>query len=350
MTEPSKILSLSEVADLTRRALGGCGAHGQQLELAVQSVVDAECDGIRTVGLGYLPLYCGHLQVGKINRDAQPEHAQIAPSALRSMADSGFAHAAFAEAEQAFYALARQQGIAALSIVDSYSAGVVGWFVQRMAAAGIIGIGFANSPSAVAPAPGASPFFGTNPMAFAIPRGEKEPIIADMATSQVALVTIKKAAAEGRPIPAGWGYDKDGNDTTDAAAVINGGALAPAGGYKGMLLGLLVDLLAGVLSGPHCSFQAPVFKNNTGGEPKVGQFFSRASRNDAQRTRGRARRAPAGCAASRIQAQGRDRGCRGTDRTARSSGGFRGLGIMPSCPASGRSSAPEYLILKIIYI
>lgn len=273
MAEQSKTLSLSEVQDLARRALAGCGAHGQQLELAVESVVDAECDGIRTVGLGYLPLYCGHLQVGKINRDANPQHGQIAPSALRSMADSGFAHAAFAEAEQSFYTLARQQGIAALSIVDSYSAGVVGWFVQRMAAAGLIGIGFANSPSAVAPAPGARPFFGTNPMAFAIPRGEKDPIIADMATSQVALVTIKKAAAEGRPIPLGWGYDKDGNDTTDAAAVINGGALAPAGGYKGMLLGLLVDLLGGVLSGPNCSFQAPVFKDNTGGEPKVGQFF-----------------------------------------------------------------------------
>jgi len=273
MTEANIILTLTQVKDLTRRALAACGAHGQQLELAVQSVVDAECDGIRTVGLGYLPLYCGHLQVGKINRDARPEHAQIAPSALRSMADSGFAHAAFAEAEQAFYQLARQQGIAALSIVDSYSAGVVGWFAQRMAAAGLIGIGFANSPSAVAPAPGASPFFGTNPMAFAIPRDDKDPIIADMATSQVALVTIKKAAAEGRPIPPGWGYDKNGNDTTDAAAVIDGGALAPAGGHKGMLLGLLVDLLAGVLSGPNCSFQAPVFKNNTGGEPRVGQFF-----------------------------------------------------------------------------
>ncbi len=273
MSETSKTLSLAEVEDLARRALAGCGAHGAQLDYAVQSIVDAECDGIRTVGLGYLPLYCGHLQVGKINRDAAPQHGQIAPSALRSMADSGFAHAAFAEAEQAFYALARQQGIAALSIVDSYSAGVVGWFVQRMANAGLIGLGFANSPSAVAPAPGAKPFFGTNPMAFAIPRGEKDPIIADMATSQVALVTIKKAAAEGTPIPLGWGYDRDGNDTTDAAAVIDGGALAPAGGYKGMLLGLLVDLLGGVLSGPNCSFQAPVFKNNTGGEPKVGQMF-----------------------------------------------------------------------------
>ncbi|MDH3636190.1 MAG: Ldh family oxidoreductase [Gammaproteobacteria bacterium] len=273
MTEQSKVLTLAEVDDLARRALAGCGAHGQQLDIAVQSVVDAECDGIRTVGLGYLPLYCGHLQVGKINRDAQPSHAQITPSALRAHADSGFAHAAFVDSETDFYALARSQGIAALSIVDSYSAGVVGWFVQRMAGAGLIGIGFANSPSAVAPAPGARPFFGTNPMAFAIPRNGNVPVIADMATSQVALVTIKKAAAEGRSIPVGWGYDKDGNDTTDAAAVINGGALAPAGGYKGMLLGLLVDLLAGVLSGPHCSFQAPVFKDNTGGEPKVGQFF-----------------------------------------------------------------------------
>ena len=123
MTESSKILTLTEVADLSRRALAGCGARGQQLDLAVDSIVEAECDGIRTVGLGYLPLYCGHLQVGKINRDAQPAHALIAPSALRSMADSGFAHAAFAEAEQAFYALAGQQGIAAARVPDQEEIG-----------------------------------------------------------------------------------------------------------------------------------------------------------------------------------------------------------------------------------
>ena len=273
MSGAKRVLSLDEVRDLTRRALAACGAHGAQLDAALQSVVDAECDGIQTVGLGYLPLYCGHLQVGKINAGAEPKHEQIAPSAIRSNADSGFAHAAFIEAENDFYALAKAQGIAVLSIVDSYSAGVVGWFVQRMAAAGLIGLGFANSPSAVAPAPGASPFFGTNPMAFAIPRGAQSPLVADMATSQVALVTIKQAAARGEEIPLGWGYDRDGNDTTDPKAVIDGGALAPAGGYKGMLLGLLVDVLGGVLSGPNCSYQAPVFKNNTGGEPKVGQMF-----------------------------------------------------------------------------
>jgi (2R)-3-sulfolactate dehydrogenase (NADP+) len=274
MTTHNQTLSLQQIDDITRRALSACGAHGHQLDMAVQSVVDAECDGIRTVGLNYLPLYCGHLKVGKLNKDANPSHEKIAPSAIRASADSGFAHAAYEKAEADFYALAKQQGIAALSIVDSYSAGVVGWFVNRMANEGLIGLGFANSPSAVAPAPGASAFFGTNPMAFGIPRAGGQPVvIADMATSQVALVTVKKHAAEGKPVPFGWGYDKEGNNTTDASAIINGGALAHAGGFKGMLLGMLVDLLAGILSGPNCSFQAPVFKNNTGGEPKVGQFF-----------------------------------------------------------------------------
>lgn len=273
MSDINATLSLAQVDDLARRALTGCGAYGKQLDWAVQSIVDAECDGIQTVGLGYLPLYCGHLQVGKINRDANPHHAQIAPSALRSEAESGFAHAAFAGAENDFYALAKSQGIALLSIVDSYSAGVVGWFVRRMAGAGLVGLGFANSPSAVAPAPGAAPFFGTNPLAFAVPRAGQPPLVADMATSQVAFVSVKKAAAEGNPVPEGWGYDRDGNATTDAAAIMDGGGLAHLGGYKGMLLGLLVDLLGGVLSGPNCSFTAPVFKNNSGGEPRVGQMF-----------------------------------------------------------------------------
>jgi len=86
MTEQSKVLTLAEIEDLARRALTGCGAHGHQLDLAVQSVVDAECDGIRTVGLGYLPLYCGHLQVGKINHDARPTPIVVSRTLLLPLA------------------------------------------------------------------------------------------------------------------------------------------------------------------------------------------------------------------------------------------------------------------------
>ena len=268
-----KNLSLEQVEDITRAALQACGASGAQLEIATQSVVDAECDGIRAVGLNYLPIYCGHLRHNKLRGDAIPEHQRIAPSAIQSDAANGFAHAAYVEAEKDFYSLVKKQGVAALTIINSYSAGVVGWFVQRMAENGLIGLGFANSPSAVSPAPGARPFFGTNPMAFAVPRNGAAPIVADMATSQVALVTIKQRAAAGESIPLGWGYDAEGNLTEDANAVISGGSLAPVGGYKGTLLGLLVDVLAGALAGPNCSFVAPMFKNNEGTYPAVGQFF-----------------------------------------------------------------------------
>ncbi len=269
----SKTLTLNEVEQLTKTALQNCGASGYQLEISTASVVEAERDGIRAVGLNYLPIYCGHLKHNKLDGDAQPFHEQILPSAIRSNAANGFAHAAFVEAENDFFALTRKQGIAALTIVDSYSAGVVGWFVERMASQGLIGIGFANSPSAVSPAPGASPFFGTNPMAFAIPRAGEAPIVADMATSQVALVTVKAAAAAGEKIPLGWGYNAQGELTEDPSEVVNGGSLAPVGGYKGTLLGMLVDVLAGALAGPNCSFSAPMFKNNEGTFPAVGQFF-----------------------------------------------------------------------------
>ncbi len=269
----NKILSLAEVEQITHNALQTCGATGEQLKVATASVVEAERDGIRAVGLNYLPIYCGHLRHNKLDGSATPAHKQLMPSAIQSNAANGFAHTAFVEAEDSFFKLTRKQGVAALTIVNSYSAGVVGWFVERMASQGLIGIGFANSPSAVSPAPGASPFFGTNPMAFAIPRSNQAPVVADMATSQVALVTIKAAAAAGEPIPLGWGYNAKGELTEDASEVVNGGSLAPVGGYKGTLLGMLVDVLAGALAGPNCSFTAPMFKNNEGTYPAVGQFF-----------------------------------------------------------------------------
>jgi len=269
-----KHLSLAEIDDLARGALKGCGALGLQLEQATSSIVEAEADGIRTVGLGYLPIYCEQLKSGKIAGDAQPGHVQISGSTIASDAGHGFSFAAFHEAMDDFHALSRQQGIAALAIRHSSSAGVLGWFVERIAKAGLIGIGFANSSSLMAPYGGSKAFFGTNPLAFAVPRVDGvQPLIADMATSQIAYVTVKEYAEKGMPIPLGWGLDKHGQPTTDPNEVLDGGSMAPAGGYKGTLLALLVDVLAGGLAGPNFSFQASRFATAGGEPPDVGQMF-----------------------------------------------------------------------------
>jgi (2R)-3-sulfolactate dehydrogenase (NADP+) len=91
-----------------------------------------------------------------------------------------------------------------------------------------------------------------------------------MATASTARVNLVKAAAEGREIEPGHAIDVDGNPTTDPAAGLKGAQL-PVGGPKGFGLGLMVDVLGGVLTGSNCSYEASMFATTEGGPPNVGQ-------------------------------------------------------------------------------
>ena len=70
-----------------------------------------------------------------------------------------------------------------------------------MAKRGVIAIATANSPEFVAPAMGASPTFGTNPIAFAFPKPGGGALTFDMATSAIALFGVLTAKAKGEPPP-----------------------------------------------------------------------------------------------------------------------------------------------------
>jgi LDH2 family malate/lactate/ureidoglycolate dehydrogenase len=129
------------------------------------------------------------------------------------------------------------------------SSGQLAYYVHRMAQKGCIGVALCNSPEFVAAAPGAKPVFGTNPLAIGIPRAGTVPYTFDMATSAIALFGVLSAQAKGEPLPPQVAYDAQGQFTTDAQQVMNGGAIATFGGHKGLGLSLCVELLAGALSG-----------------------------------------------------------------------------------------------------
>jgi (2R)-3-sulfolactate dehydrogenase (NADP+) len=96
--------------------------------------------------------------------------------------------------------------------------------------------------------PGArTAYLGTNPIAAGFPTSA-EPVLVDLATSQVARGRILKAARAGEPIPEGWAVDDSGRPTTDPKAAIVG-SLVPLGGDKGFALALMVEALSGVLAG-----------------------------------------------------------------------------------------------------
>lgn len=270
----SQILTLNEIEQLTHQALYACGARGAQLAAATESVVSAEAEGIRIVGLGFLSIYCDQLLAKKIDGQAQPVISQPAGSRLHVDANNGFCHTAFLAAFDDWIALAKQQGIALLTVSHSNSGGVVGWFVEKAATAGMISLGFSNSSPMMAPVGGTKPFHGTNPLAFACPTGENQaPLVIDMATSQVAYVAVKERADAGLPIPESWGRDANGQPTTDPWDVVNGGQMGPLGGDKGALLALMVDILAGGLGGPSFSYQASSIVDDQGGPMGIGQTF-----------------------------------------------------------------------------
>ena len=266
------VLTLDQINQLAYRALTGSGANDLQAVPTARSIADAEAEGIRNVGLAYLPTYCEHLRVGKVNGLANPRVVYQAGSTVRVDADLGFAHPAFLRGLDALVPIAEALGIAALSITHSYSAGVLGWFVDLIARRGLVGLGFANASPSIAPWGGKAPLFGTNPLALAAPRAGVPPVVIDMATSATARVNVMEAAASGTPIPPDWAFDVEGRPTTDAAAGL-AGSIAPVGGAKGYGLALIVELLAAGVTGSNWSFQTSSLTDNDGGPPDIGQLF-----------------------------------------------------------------------------
>lgn len=265
-------LTLDQVYDLAYEALVRCGASADQAAPAAQSVRDAEAEGIRNVGLNYLPIYLGHLRHGKLDGNAQPKIVSQSGAVLQVDAAHGFCHTAFMHALEPFVTMTREMGIAVMSIQHSYSAGVLGWFNDILAEKGLVSLMFANAPRSVTPYGGKGQFFGTNPIGFGAPRNDDDPIVVDMATSATAKVNVKQAAKEGREIPLGWALDTEGNPTTDPKAGLAGG-LAPLGGAKGFGLALMVDILAAGMTGGNWAYNAPMFGDNEGPPPNVGQII-----------------------------------------------------------------------------
>jgi LDH2 family malate/lactate/ureidoglycolate dehydrogenase len=113
----------------------------------------------------------------------------------------------------------------------------------------MVGFVFTNAGPAIAPTGGRRALWGTNPLAFGCPAyGDHPPIVLDMATSAVARSKIRQAVQNGESIPDTWALDAAGNPTTDPTTAM-AGSMIPLGGPKGSGLAMMVDILAGLMSG-----------------------------------------------------------------------------------------------------
>jgi LDH2 family malate/lactate/ureidoglycolate dehydrogenase len=144
---------------------------------------------------------------------------------------------------------ARRCGVGCCLVRNTNNIGFLAFYSMMAAEKGMVGIIMTNGAASVSPWGGAQAFFGTNPISIAVPGGPAEtPVVLDMSSSLVARGKIRRAHRMKEGIPLGWALDETGNPTTDPAAALKG-TLAPIGGPKGSGLAMMVDVLAGMLSG-----------------------------------------------------------------------------------------------------
>lgn len=266
-------LQLADIEALALRALSRAGTAPAAAQSLAKAVAAAEGDGLASHGLAYLATYCEHVGIGKVAGQAVPMVETPAPGVVVVDAGTGFAHPAIDAGFAALIPRARSQGIAQLAIRNSYNCGALGYHTERLAAAGLVGLGFTNAPASIAPSGGRKPILGTNPWALAVPDGRGGVAIAiDQSSSAVAKSEVIKKSRSGEPIPLGWALDPDGRPTTDAALGLKG-SMVPAGGYKGVGAAILVEIMAAALSGATLGMHASPFSGPAGGPPKTGQCF-----------------------------------------------------------------------------
>ena len=264
--------SINACIDLVSRCLQRAGASEAMAASTARALVAAEAQGLASHGLARVSQYVGHLRCNRVNGAAVPVISNGRGGACLIDAGEGLAFPACELAVAEAVRRAAEFGVAFVAVARSHHFGVAALHLQPAADAGMVGVALGNTPAAMPAWGGKRPLFGVNPIAAVFPRRRGRALVIDLALSQTARGELMLAAREGRPIPPDWALDKDGQPTTDAQAGLDG-LMLPAGGVKGAMLAMMVELLCCALGGAAFGFEADSFLGVEGNRPRIGHAF-----------------------------------------------------------------------------
>ena len=221
-------------------------------------LVDSNLAGHDSHGILRLPQYLGMVRDGSILPGAPLKIVQETPATAVLDGGWGFGQVVARRAAEMAVQKARACAVAAVSVRRCNHVGRLGAYAALPCEAGMVGLLFVNGHAGdqgVAPYGGTARRLSTNPFAAAVPSEGGPPVVLDITTSVVAGGKIRLARARQEKVPEGCLIDSEGRPTTDPNVYYDPprGALLPFGGHKGYGLSVMIDLLAGTLSGAGAS-------------------------------------------------------------------------------------------------
>ncbi|MBN2567837.1 MAG: Ldh family oxidoreductase [Deltaproteobacteria bacterium] len=242
-----KVITAQELKDTATSILTSAGVTDSEAALVADHLTEANLKGRDSHGISRLVGLVKGLENGAIHAGTNMTILKETPAMALIDANHSIGQIVALKAMDMAIEKAKKVGIGIVSMRNASHIGFLGYYAEKAAKQGTIGILFTNTEPAMSASGGAEPVLGTNPICVGIPT-KGEPMVVDMATSVVARGKIMEHERNGKPIPKGWAIDKDGSDTEDPSAAL-AGSLLPIAGPKGYCLAFAFDLLSGALAG-----------------------------------------------------------------------------------------------------
>jgi LDH2 family malate/lactate/ureidoglycolate dehydrogenase len=245
ITIPAPVLTAA-----IRAAIEAAGVPAPIADVEAGVMVDADLAGVPSHGVVMLPRLLAGLRDGRCR--AVPAVRLVRERGATCVLDGDNGPGRFVAVTAMDHAMARarQHGVGVCLAVRTTHWGRAHAYAARAASAGMVGLCTTNAIPTLALPGTAAAALGNNPLAIGVPRGDgRPPVVLDLAMTQAALGKVGTHRREQVPVPDGWGLDRDGRPSTDAAAILASGLLQPMGGHKGVGLAVMMELLTAGLAG-----------------------------------------------------------------------------------------------------
>ena len=276
--EPADERTRFAAADLrgfTAAVLEHYGMPAADAAMGAEVLVDADLVGIDSHGIAHLPWHIGYapgFESGAVNPNPDVNVLRETPVSAAWDADGGFGVMVSRKAMEACIDKAKTSGIGMITVRNGRHFGAAGYYADMAVEHDLIGMAMCNAPPIGMASGGTRRVYGTNPIAMAAPIEGGTPFRLDVATTAVAGGKLEIAGRQSKPLPLGWAVDEDGNHTEDPFILRKNGGLLPLGSnistssHKGYGLGLMVDILTGVMSGDGSGMFVPRGQNLVQGQ------------------------------------------------------------------------------------
>lgn len=260
-----KTFSYAHLLNFTEAIFRQIGCSPEDANIAAKTLLSADLRGVDSHGVARLTGYVRLWEAKRVNATPAMKVIHETPSTAVVDGDSGLGLVVAPYAMKVAIEKAKNVGTGWVSVQNSNHFGIAGFHAMMALENDMIGIAMTNASALVAPTFSTERMLGTNPICVAIPAGKEPAFVADLATTTAANGKLEILQRKNLDAPTGWIQDKEGNISTDAHALKNGGALLPLGGdrehgsHKGYALGAVVDIFSAILSGANYGPWVPPF-------------------------------------------------------------------------------------------